>query len=91
MLSKAQEFAVQALRECAAADIDEHRRLGHDCEPIDKLCCGVIEIVKDYFGIKEGGSIPDGPLKEVIVELCDDLIKNKYSRIDTNLAKTYSL
>jgi hypothetical protein len=90
MLSKAQEAALQALRECAA-DIDEHRRLGHDCEPINKLCCGVIEIDKDHFEIKEGGSIPDGPLKEVIVELCDNLMKNKYSRIAANLAKKYSL
>ena len=90
MLSKAQEAALQAIRDCAA-DIDDHRRLGHDCEPIDKLCRGVSEIIKDHFGIKEGESIPDGPLKEVIVELCDNLIKNKYSRIAANLAKKYSL
>lgn len=74
-----------------AADIDEHRRLGHDCEPINKLCCGVIEIVKDNFEIKEGASISDGLLKETVVAFCDALIKNKHSRKAANFAKKYSI
>ena len=89
MLSKAQEAALQAIRYCVA-DINEYYRLGGsaDCE----LTNNVIEIIKDHFGIKQGESIPDGPLKEVIVELFDDLMKNKFSRIaSANLAKKYSL
>ena len=89
MLSKAQEAALQAIRDCAT-DIN---RYGSCTKPdaADNHCRNVGEIIKDHFGIKEGESISDGPLKEVVVKFCDALIKAEHSRKAANLAKKYSI
>ena len=81
MLSKAQEAALQAIRDCADQIF----------ESCDDSVRSVGEIIKDHFGIEAGESIPDGPLKEAVVEFVDILIEYKYSREAADLAKKYSI